>query len=281
MNQQNTLFELETPSTTATNEAHNLIQQGALVVANHSGGKDSQAMLIKLLEIVPPSQILVVHATLGESEWPGALEHAEAQARAAGVEFIVAKAGKTFLSMVETRFETRPEVPSWPSASHRQCTSDLKRGPIEREVRRFAREHGFTTIINCMGLRAEESARRAKAQCWKLNEGNSLQAKNYKNGRVAESRDWYDWLPIHEMSLQDVLSTIKDAGQELHPAYGTGNERLSCVFCIMASQNDLKNGALQNPELYRRYVALEKRTGYTMHQSRKSLEEMTGILVSN
>lgn len=271
---QGTLFNLDmSPRATALS----LIEQGALVVANHSGGKDSQAMLIRLLEIAPPSQILVVHATLGESEWPGALEHAEAQARAAGVEFIVAKATKTFLGMVETRFEARPEVPSWPSASHRQCTSDLKRGPIEREVRRYAKEHGFSVVINCMGLRAEESARRAKAQCWKQNEGQSLEPKTFKNGRVTEARAWFDWLPIHEMTLQDVLTTIKNAGQELHPAYSTGNERLSCVFCIMASRGDLRNGALQNPELYKRYVQLERLTGYTMHQSRKSLEELTGL----
>jgi hypothetical protein len=57
-----------------------LVRRGALFVANHSGGKDSQAMLIKLLEIVPASQMIVVHAALGEVEWEGALELAEKQA---------------------------------------------------------------------------------------------------------------------------------------------------------------------------------------------------------
>ena len=36
------------------------IQKGALFVINHSGGKDSQAMMIKLLEFVPKEQIVVV-----------------------------------------------------------------------------------------------------------------------------------------------------------------------------------------------------------------------------
>ncbi|MFJ7007641.1 hypothetical protein [Pseudomonas putida] len=31
-----------------------LVASGALFVANHSGGKDSQAQLIKLLEVIPP-----------------------------------------------------------------------------------------------------------------------------------------------------------------------------------------------------------------------------------
>jgi 3'-phosphoadenosine 5'-phosphosulfate sulfotransferase (PAPS reductase)/FAD synthetase len=240
-----------------------LIAQGALFVASHSGGKDSQAMLVKLLEIVPAAQIVVVHASLGEVEWTGALEHAEAQAIGAGLPFIVARATKGFLDMVEQRFESRPEVPSWPSASTRQCTSDLKRGPIEREVRRYAKEHGFSLVVNCMGLRAQESAARAKRVVLSQSARNSV-----------AGRSWFDWLPIHDMTTEQVFATIAAAGQKPHPAYAAGNERLSCVFCIMASRRDLANGARNHPDLFARYVALEERTGYTMHQSRKSLAEL-------
>lgn len=78
-----------------------LVDCGALFVANHSGGKDSQAQLIRMLEIVPAAQIVVVHASLGAMEWPGAMELARDQAAAAGLPFIVAKAGKTLLEMAE------------------------------------------------------------------------------------------------------------------------------------------------------------------------------------
>jgi 3'-phosphoadenosine 5'-phosphosulfate sulfotransferase (PAPS reductase)/FAD synthetase len=115
-----------------------LIARKALFVVNHSGGKDSQALLIRMLELVPRAQLVVVHASLGEMEWPGALELAQKQAADAGVPFIVARAQKSFLDMVERRFATRPSVPSWPSASTRQCTSDLKRDPIDREIRGYA-----------------------------------------------------------------------------------------------------------------------------------------------
>ncbi|VCX19321.1 hypothetical protein BANRA_03393 [Acinetobacter baumannii] len=54
-------------------------------------------MMIKLLEFVPKEQILVVHASLGFMEWPGALELAQSQAAAAGVDFIVPKQVKHFL----------------------------------------------------------------------------------------------------------------------------------------------------------------------------------------
>lgn len=240
-----------------------LIARKALFVVNHSGGKDSQAMLIKLLEVVPSQQILVVHASLGDVEWHGALELAQQQAADAGVPFIVARAEKSFLDMVERRFAARPEVPSWPSASHRQCTSDLKRGPIEREVRRYMKANGLSLVVNCVGIRAQESAQRAKAHVFGRNDRNSV-----------AGRDWYEWAPIHTLSTDEVFATIRAAGQEPHPAYAAGNERLSCVFCIMGSKNDIRQGAIARPDLFARYVELEERTGYTMHMSRKSLKQL-------
>lgn len=240
-----------------------LAASGALFVANHSGGKDSQAQLIKLLEIIPANQLLVVHASLGPMEWPGALELAQEQAEAAGLPFIVAKAKKTLLEMVERRFESRPEVPSWPSASTRQCTSDLKRGPIQREIRRYAKANGFKTIVNCLGLRAQESPGRAKR-------------KDFSQMAISNSvNTWYEWLPVHDLKSDEIFSMIAGAGQTPHYAYAEGNNRLSCVFCIMANKGDLRNGRKHRPELFRQYVAVEERTGYTMHMSRIPLIELS------
>lgn len=239
-----------------------LIESGALFVSNHSGGKDSQALLIKLLEIIPANQLLVTHASLGPMEWPGALELAQEQAAAAGLPFIVARANKTLLEMVLRRFETRPEVPSWPSASTRQCTSDLKRGPIQREVRRYAKENGFKVIVNCLGLRAEESPSRAKRKAFsRMGISNSVLT-------------WYEWLPVHDMKAEEVFGIIAAAGQQPHYAYAEGNERLSCVFCLFGSKGDLRNGRRHHPELLQQYSAVEKHTGYTMHMSRIPLVEL-------
>lgn len=246
-----------------------LVQNGALFVINDSGGKDSQAMRIRVASLVPRGQVLVVHATLGEVEWPGALEHARDGAHRADLPFIVAQAPKTLLDMVEHRYRTYPGVPAFPQASNRQCTSDLKRDPIMREVRRFAKARGVTTIVTCMGIRAAESPRRAKAST----------LSRSSRGSVA-GRTWYEWLPIHHLTTAEVFETIADAGESPHPAYGLGNERLSCVFCIMGSANDARNGAIQNPRLYAKYVEIENRTGYTVHQSRRRLEDLTGMTVA-
>jgi 3'-phosphoadenosine 5'-phosphosulfate sulfotransferase (PAPS reductase)/FAD synthetase len=240
-----------------------MVAEGALVVSNHSGGKDSQAMLIKLLEFVPRSQLLVIHASLGDIEWKGALELAEEQAAAAHLPFIVARASKSLFDMVLRRYAQRPEVPSWPSASSRQCTSDLKRGPISREVRRYADAHGFKVVINCLGLRAQESPGRAAKQVLVKN-------VTQTNGK----RTWYEFLPVHEMRTDEIFTTISGAGQKPHYAYGLGNDRLSCVFCIMASKNDLSVGACHRPELLNQYANLERQTGYTMHMSRTPIREL-------
>jgi 3'-phosphoadenosine 5'-phosphosulfate sulfotransferase (PAPS reductase)/FAD synthetase len=253
----------------ALDEAHTMIDRGALFVLNDSGGKDSQAMRILVSRMVPAAQLVVVHATLGAVEWPGALEHARDGATRAGLPFVVARAPKTFIELVEHRARTYIGIPAWPSASNRQCTSDLKRDPIMREVRRYAKARGLTTIVTCMGIRASESARRAKAVAF------SKSAR----GSVA-GRDWYEWLPIHALSTDDVFAVIRDAGESPHPAYAAGNERLSCVFCILGSARDARVGALHNPELFAEYVALERTTGYTMHQSRKSLETLAGLSVA-
>jgi 3'-phosphoadenosine 5'-phosphosulfate sulfotransferase (PAPS reductase)/FAD synthetase len=242
---------------------------GALFVVNHSGGKDSQAMMIRLLDWVPREQLVVVHATLGDVEWPGALEQAQEQAQNAGVAFRVAQANKTLLGMVENRYRTDPTVPSWPSAQYRQCTSDLKRGPIAKEIRAHCVQHGFTRVVSCVGIRAQESPRRAKLQVWQHVSKNSTRTRN-----------WFNWLPIHTHTVHDVALALVRAGQEPHPAYLLGNERLSCVFCILSSANDLRLGALYNPDLYEQYLELEKKTGYTAHESRKALHEITGLTAS-
>jgi len=234
---------------TSVPEITDLITYGALFVCNHSGGKDSQAMLIKLREIVPDDQLLVIHAHLPEVEWEGTIDHI--RATIGDLPFIECQSVKTFFEMVERRG-------MFPSPQQRQCTSDLKRGPIEREVRRYLKANPRFNgqIVNCMGLRAEESANRAKASTFKFN------ARNSKAGR-----EWYDWLPIHDMTKDEVFASIASAGQSPHWAYAAGMTRLSCCFCIMSSQADLCTAARLKPELAARYIMMERRIGHTMNMA--------------
>ena len=91
-------------------------------------------------------------------------------------------------------------------------------------------------------------------------------------------REVLDYLPIHTWTTVQVFAAIADAGQSPHEMYSKGMTRLSCCFCIMASKGDLTRAAQLNPELYAKYVAMEKKTGYTIN-AKKGLEDLTGIVV--
>ena len=236
-----------------------MIDDGALVISSHSGGKDSQAGFLYLKKIVPPGQLLAVHAVLPEVEWEGVIDHIEDTI--GDTPLIFARARKTFFEMVEHRGK-------FPSAAIRQCTSDLKRGPIEREVRRHlaANPQFGGKVIMAMGMRAEESLGRRKLPPLKRHAGNSV-----------AGREWWDWLPIHHLTTSEVFAAIAAAGQTPHPAYAAGMSRLSCILCIMSSISDLKTAARLAPEVYQRYARTEKRLGFTLSMSRKTLPEITGV----
>jgi DNA sulfur modification protein DndC len=248
-----------------TSEITKLINDGAVFYVSHSGGKDSQAMYSELRKVIPYNQIVVVHANLGEVEWPGVVDHIKGTVD----HYVnVVQAGKTFLEMVENRGK-------WPSSAYRQCTSDLKRGPIFKFIRQDLYRKGASIAVNCMGLRAEESNARAKKQPFTFNKTQSA----IKRG----TRHVYDWLPVFHYSTAAIFQTIHDAGQKPFWAYEK-NQRLSCVFCIMGSVNDLRHGAEQNPKLYKRYVDLEKKIGHTMFMKGKEpiyLEDHVGIKVTS
>lgn len=239
-------------------QVKDLIKQGAIFYVSHSGGKDSQAMYVEICKVVPHEQIVVVHADLGRVEWSGVQGHIRNTVHHV---LNVVRAGKELLEMVKARG-------MWPSAAYRQCTSDLKRGPIFLFIRHDMKRRGATIAVNCMGIRAQESTARSKKNPFSFNKMQSC-----------KGRDVWDWLPLFHHTTEEVFQIIADAEQKPFWAYEK-NERLSCVFCIMGSLNDLRHGAEQNPELYREYVELEKEIGHTIFTKGKTpvyLEDHTGI----
>lgn len=260
-----------------------LIDQGAIFYVGHSGGKDSQAMYSYISKLVPSNQIRVIHADLGDIEHAGVKQHILdnishplkiAQARD------IKGNDVGLFDMIRNRRKAldtkgKPEAPAFPSSAARFCTSDLKTGPIWREIR----QDGHSLVVNCVGIRGQESPARQK----KIDQRGTLNInkKNANSKRVA-----YDWWPIADWSEQDVWYEILNAGQSPHPAYGfdhyevkaTKNERLSCMFCIFGSVNDLRNARKQNPDLYRRYIDLEIEVRGTMFHTQSLAEKIAWAL---
>ena len=245
-------------------ECRRLIRDGALVAINSSGGKDSQAMTILLSRIVPRDQLIVVLAPLGEVEWPGTIAHIE-NTIPPGVPLILARtaSGHCLLERIEKRRR-------FPDSGRRYCTSDMKRTPIERELRRFlkAQPRYRGRLVNAMGMRASESPARSKLATWRRSDRNSR-----------AGREWFDWLPIHALETADVFRVIREAGQSPHWAYAAGMTRFSCSFCILASRADLRRAAELRPNLYRTYVELEQRIGHALSPTRVPLPALTGVPV--
>ena len=243
-------------------ECRDMIRRGALVSVSVSGGKDSQAMTILLARIVPRDQLVVVHAPLGEVEWPGTVEHIE-NTLPAGVPLIFARvvSGKTLLDQVEERGK-------WPGPRTRFCTRSNKVSPIERELRHYLKAHPRFAgrIVSAIGIRRDESSARSKRIPWTRSERNSR-----------AGREWFDWLPIFDLTVDDVFRVSRDSGQSPHWVYAQGLSRCSCSFCLFSSRSDLRRAAELRPDLYQTYSRLEKRIGHTLSPSGIPLPALTGI----
>ncbi|MFK0279463.1 phosphoadenosine phosphosulfate reductase family protein [Streptomyces sp. NPDC090499] len=259
------------PSTTVPDE---MIRDADWIVISTSGGKDSQAMLSYVVRRAKAlgmlHKVVAVHADLGRVEWAGTRELAELQAALAGVprfEVVQAK-GADLLDRVEIRYgklkakaeeearergedpATAKVAPAWPSSSARWCTADVKRGPIRtlytRLVDELAHLGRAVRILECIGQRAAESTARAQLAEVEINRGAS-------NGKRVVTT----WRPIHAWSDRKVWREIARSRLPYHPAYGWGNRRLSCVFCVLGCNSDLVNGARRVPELAAAYARTE------------------------
>ena len=287
------------------------LAEGAALAISISGGKDSQAMLIALAELHAsegwPGDIYAIHADLGRAEWQETPYEVEHQAQAAGVPLIVVQRERGDLfDRIAERAEKLAGTgkPPFPSAAQRYCTSDLKRGPINKHLR--AHDH----VVCAMGMRAGESHSRAKKPVASVRKGISTARDDVKDAPTAADarKRWtendrrgrlaLDWLPLKAWSEADVWRRIGHTPEEVmqrrgrwargehhaamrgfraHGAYVRGNERLSCALCILGSRGDLINGARHKPKAFRHLLEMERESGFTFRQD-LSLEDINAAV---
>lgn len=275
------------------------IKKGAKLIGSVSGSKDGQAMVASLIQWGYPVKALV-HADLGRVEWPQSHAMCQKLSYQFNIPLHVVKRhdGLDLLEYWQRRMEHLQGTgkPFWSSAKARYCTSDLKRGPINKYLRTIG-----NFVISCEGIRAEESPARAKKPILEIRK--EITSTYYDGMSVENAIKYYNpfkrlaltWYPVFNYTLEDVWNTygmnMKDAEVArqiysitrevpdwwpFHPAYAFGNERVSCMFCILGSINDLRVGSKHNPELLNTMIGMEEYSDATFKNnwSLKTLKQV-------
>jgi len=274
-----------------------------IILVNSSGGKDSQTTLdyvVKLCDLlsIPRSRIIVVHCDLGRVEWEGTAELAREQAEHYGLRFeIVRRELGDLIDQVEQRHESNVskgrDIAPWPSSEARWCTSDQKTAQVKKLVTALVQEwrkaNGIkgrgarkVRILNCLGIRAEESVARSKKESFHADDMNWTRVDkvvdgkkviNPETGKVVKviqphgMREVDRWLPIFDWTEENVWDSIWASGVRYHDAYEKGMSRLSCAFCVLASKADLIIAAQHNKGLAQEYLAVEVKVGKRFTQA--------------
>lgn len=230
-----------------------------IILVNTSAGKDSQAMSDYVMQLAREAdvveRVVFVHADLGRVEWQGTMALAAEHAAHYGRRFeVVRREKRDLLEEVEARG-------MWPDKKNRYCTSYYKRDQVAKVITKLVDEHlalyprkiyGAAKVLNCIGIRAQESPEREKMQPLEVN-------VRLTNGKRVVT----DWLPLHNWTLEMVWDHNRAAGTRSHYAYDLGMPRLSCVFCVFAPKAALEIAGRHNPELLDAYVAVEEKIGHT------------------
>ncbi len=276
------------------------LEQGASLAVSISGGKDGQAMIKHMVDWWNKNNfkgdIFAIHSDLGRVEWKQSLPQCKKICKILGISLVVVKREKG--DMID-RWQERMNVlkgtgkPFWSSSSQRYCTSDMKRAPINKYLRKYR------FIISAEGIRAEESIARATKPICHIR--THITFKRLKNMtleqalrcRKEDERLAITWNPILKYIKEEVWKTFGHTQEDLdirrqlyvqgktqealrkwsfHPAYVFGNERVSCSMCVLACNSDIKNGIKHNPKTYKILRKMETDSECTFKNKKSLLE---------
>ena len=205
------------------------------ILVQFSGGKDSQACLIKAVNDYGKGKVTAVFCDTGW-EHHVTYEHIHNVCKQLGVELITLKSAKykdfVDMSIKKGRF---------PSSQRRFCTSELKVIPMIDYI--LSQDDSFLII---QGIRAKESKARAgyDVECSYFKEYFNDEVKGlYHKKAVLEWCKTHDasvLRPIFHWSAQEVIDYILANGQRPNPLYERGFARVGCFPCIMCRKREIQ-----------------------------------------
>lgn len=254
-----------------------------------SGGKDSVACVLTLLELgVPPERIELHHHLVdGETgtlmDWPVTRAYCQAFAEAFRLSFHLSwKEGGFEREMLRSDTPTAPITWFGSDGSRtstggagprntrrrfpqvaadlrvRWCSSYLKIDVGCRVLVGSERFANSRTLV-VTGERAEESPARARYCEFERHRADNRQ------GRARRLID--HWRPVHRLTATQVWALIERHRVNVHPAYHLGWGRTSCALCIFGNANQFASARVALPQQFARVSDYERQFGVTIKRN--------------
>lgn len=242
-------------------------------IASFSGGKDSTAMVLHMIERCDPlDEVLCCDTTM---EFPAMYRHIEKVKKvveAAGIKFTTLKADQDFEHLMLHHVPNRKKETlqgqigySWPGALSRWCTKALKVQVINRHLRNLREKY---EVVQYIGIAADEKYRLGR-----------------KENQTPDKRfplvEW-GWEESHALQYCHALGYDWEGLYEIF-------HRVSCWCCPLKSFEELRALHKNFPELWNKLCDLEAQTwrnfrpGYSVHdiEKRFALEDAMTLAGEN
>jgi 3'-phosphoadenosine 5'-phosphosulfate sulfotransferase (PAPS reductase)/FAD synthetase len=267
------------------------LDQYDIIAVSYSGGKDSLACLLHLLELgVPRSKIELHHNDVdghGEPlmDWPCTPAYVKATSEALGIPVVFSwREGGFVREMLRDKSPTAPvsyerdgklvSLPTvratpgtrlkFPQVSAdlnvRWCSAYLKIDVMARVLNNDPAYQGKKILV-VTGERGQESPARAKYEDAEPHRTNS------------KRRIVHQWRPILDWKEEQVWEIIERWKVRPHPAYSLGWGRTSCLACIFGDSDQWASVSAIAPERFKRIAQLEKDFRSTIKKG-QSVEEL-------
>lgn len=215
--------------------------EGLPIVVSVSGGKDSGALVLALREALDAGELFgadqqpakAIRYVFADTQWEAkeTYEYLDALRNRLGITIDVVGVDGGMKARIRHRA-------GFPGRTGRFCTRELKIEPLREYHDHVMGELDVNDTISAIGVRAQESEERAKAEEW-VDEGPR---------HTRERWGGWVWRPLLRWQVEDVLLIHRRHGIPVNPLYFRGHDRVGCYPCIYATKGEIALIAKHSPE---------------------------------